>query len=76
MSRIPFGIVSSLIMPSEALFRRAAFEMTAPIVRTLGISFGPLFVVSVPSAAMVVYAGLYLLAVLGIAVRQFNRRDL
>jgi Cu-processing system permease protein len=73
---INIGIISSLIMPSEALFRRAAFEMTSPAAQALGISFGPLFVVSIPSPLMVVYAGLYLAAALAFAVWQFGQRDL
>ena len=71
---VQVGIVSSLLMPSEALWRRAAFEMTAPLTRM--ISFGPFSSASVPSTAMIIYGGLYLLAALWMAVRQFNRRDL
>ncbi len=73
---INIGIISSLIMPSEALFRRAAFEMTSPVAQALGLSFGPSFVISIPSPAMIVYAALYLAVMLAVAVRQFNRRDL
>jgi hypothetical protein len=40
------------------------------------ISFGPFSTGSVPSPAMMIYGGLYLLAALWIAVRQFSRRDL
>jgi Cu-processing system permease protein len=75
-SVVNIGILSSLILPTEAVFRRAAFLMTSPVVQSLGFSNGPLFVVSVPSPAMVVYAVIYLLALLGLAVRQFSRRDL
>jgi ABC-type transport system involved in multi-copper enzyme maturation permease subunit len=71
---VQVGIVSSLLMPSEALWRRAAFEMTAPLSRL--ISFGPFSTASVPSTAMIIYAGVYLLAALWMAVRQFDRRDL
>jgi ABC-type transport system involved in multi-copper enzyme maturation permease subunit len=71
---VQVGIVSSLLMPSEAIWRRAAFEMTAPLSRM--ISFGPFSTASVPSTAMIIYGGLYLLAALWIAVRQFGRRDL
>jgi ABC-type transport system involved in multi-copper enzyme maturation permease subunit len=71
---IQVGIVSSLLMPSEAIWRRAAYEMTAPLSRM--ISFGPFTSGSVPSVAMMIYGGLYLLAALWIAVRQFGRRDL
>src|SRR5258707_2677421 len=75
-SVVNIGIISSLILPTEAVFRRAAFIMTSPVVQALGFSNGPLFVVSVPSPAMVVYALIYLVALVGLAVRQFGRRDL
>jgi Cu-processing system permease protein len=75
-SVVNIGIVSSLILPTEAVFRRAAYIMTSPLAQSLGFSNGPLFVVSVPSPAMIVYAGLYLVALLGLAIRQFDRRDL
>jgi len=71
---VQVGIVSSLLMPSEAIWRRAAFEMTAPLSRL--VSFGPFSSASVPSTAMIIYGGLYLLAALAIAVRTFSRRDL
>ncbi len=76
-SVVNIGIVSSLILPTEAVFRRAAYLMSNPAAQALGgLASGPLFVVSVPSSAMVVYALLYLVALLGLAVRQFGRRDL
>jgi len=52
------GIIASLIMPSEALWRRAVFEMQSPIVSTLG--FSPFSAISVPSKFMILYACLYL----------------
>lgn len=71
------GIISSLIIPSEALWRRAAYEMTPPLVQNLGLSMGGPFVsFSTPSAAMILYAGLYILVALVVAVRQFSGRDL
>jgi len=73
---VNIGIISSLIMPSEALLRRATYEMTSPLIQSFGIGSGPLIVVSVPSAAMIAYAVLYLLAALGLAIRQFSQRDL
>jgi len=68
------GIAASLLMPSESLWRRAAFEMQSPLVGALG--FSPFSNASVPSAAMIAYAGLYLLAALALALRRFGRRDL
>ncbi len=71
---VNIGILTSLIMPSEALWKRAAYEMQSPLVGALG--FSPFSSASVPSPAMVVYAVLYTLIALGIAVYQFHRRDL
>jgi Cu-processing system permease protein len=68
------GIVSSLIMPSEAVWRRAAFEMESPLSGSL--QFSPFADVSIPSIAMVGYACVYLLIALGIAVYHFGERDL
>ena len=73
---VNIGIISSLILPTEAVFRRAAWIMTSPAVQALGFSSGPLFVASVPSPAMVVYAGIYLVALVLFAVQHFNHRDL
>jgi ABC-type transport system involved in multi-copper enzyme maturation permease subunit len=68
------GIIASLIMPSEALWRRAVFEMQSPIVSTLG--FSPFSAISVPSKFMILYACLYLALALALAVRRFSKRDL
>ncbi len=71
---IKVGIIASLIMPSESLWRRAAFEMQTPLSGVLGMS--PFATVSVPSGFMVGYTALYLLAVGAVAIRSFQRRDL
>jgi Cu-processing system permease protein len=71
---VTLGIVSSVIMPSESLWRRAAFEMQSPIVGALNIS--PFSNASVPSTAMIGYAAVYMVLVLAFAVRRFGRRDL
>jgi len=70
---IKVGIVTSLIIPSESLWRRAAFEMQAPITGSFG---SPFTTTSVPSPLMMGYAFLYLIVVLFIAVRIFQKRDL
>jgi ABC-type transport system involved in multi-copper enzyme maturation permease subunit len=71
---INIGIISSLIIPSEALWKRAAFEMQSPLVRALG--FSPFSAPTVPSAAMIWYALLYAIVALVLAMRQFSSRDL
>ena len=68
------GIAASLIMPSEALWRRAAYEMQSPVLNALG--FSPFSAISVPSGFMVLYAGLYMTVALVLAIRRFSRRDL
>ena len=73
-SAINIGILCSLILPSEALWKRAAYEMQSPLVAALGVS--PFSAASVPSPLMVGYAVLYAAIALGIAVRMFSRRDL
>ncbi len=71
---INLGILSSLIMPSDALWRRAAFKFQPPLLGTAGVSpFGSSLV---PSNAMVIWAILYALAALLLAQFLFSRRDL
>jgi ABC-type transport system involved in multi-copper enzyme maturation permease subunit len=69
------GILSSLVMPTEAVWRRAAFEMESPLAGSLP-QFGFFSDVSLPSPAMIGYAGFFLLAVLAIATWHFQHRDL
>lgn len=71
---INIGIACSLIIPSEAMWKRAVYEMQSPLVGALG--FSPFSSISVPSPLMVGYAALYIAAALTIAIRQFNKRDL
>lgn len=67
------GIVASLIMPSESLWRRAAFEMQSPLI---GLIDSPFSNASVPSLPMVGYAVAYLAIALLLALHQFRVRDL
>jgi ABC-type transport system involved in multi-copper enzyme maturation permease subunit len=71
---VNIGILSSLIIPSEALWKRAAHLMESPLVSALG--FSPFTSASPPSPIMVWYALVYLAVILGFAVRRFGRRDL
>ena len=68
------GVVASLLMPSEALWRRAVYELQSPLVKAVGMS--PFSGASVPSGVMVGYAVIYGLLMLLWAVRRFERRDL
>jgi len=71
---VQVGIITSLVIPSESLWRRASFEMQSPISSALGIS--PFGSGSVPSLIMIAYALAYLLVVLISAISIFNHRDL
>ncbi len=68
------GVLSSLLIPSEALWHLAAYHMQPPIVRDLGIT--PFSPASVPSDGMVLWSIGYVLVVMTYAVVQFARCDL
>ena len=70
---VDVGIVASLIMPTESLWRRAAFEMQSPLINALG--FSPFSTLSVPSRTMIGYAMVYLIAALSLALWRFSRMD-
>jgi Cu-processing system permease protein len=71
---VQVGIVSSLIIPTEALWRRAIYMMQTPLSSALQMT--PFSTLSVPSVLMVVYAFIYLLAMLWLAISTFQRRDM
>jgi ABC-type transport system involved in multi-copper enzyme maturation permease subunit len=71
---VQIGIISSLIVPSEAMWKIAADSMQSAFVRSLGMS--PFASTSAPSLAMVAYAVVYTVALVALAVRSFSRRDL
>jgi Cu-processing system permease protein len=71
---IRVGVITSLLMPVEALWRRSAFLMQPPVLADLPAT--PFTSSSTPSPAMIWYALLYALLVLGLAVQVFSRRDL
>ena len=68
------GTVASLLMPSEALWQRAAWMMQPPLMRDLHLT--PFSPASLPSGAMVAWAGGYVLAAIAFAVVSFRRRPL
>jgi Cu-processing system permease protein len=67
------GIVTSLFLPVEALWRRASYLMQPPLLSSIPSPFSG---TSPPSEAMVIYAALYAAAALGLAMLVFSRRDL
>jgi Cu-processing system permease protein len=71
---VDLGIIASLIMPSDAVWRRAAYRVQPPLLGAAGVS--PFSTATTPSMAMIVYAMLYTLAALMVAQILFERRDL
>jgi ABC-type transport system involved in multi-copper enzyme maturation permease subunit len=71
---VNLGIVASLIMPSECLWRRAIFEMQSAVAHSL--PFGPFSQAIAPSLAMVGYGAAYLVVSLVLGIWHFQRRDL
>ena len=71
---VELGILSSLIMPSDALWRRASLIFQPPLLGAAGVT--PFSGTLAPSEAMVAYAAVY--AALSVLLAQFlfSRRDL
>jgi Cu-processing system permease protein len=71
---LDLGILSSLLLPTEALWRRASYVMQTALMRNIGVS--PFGLASVPNRWFLVYSALYLIATVALAMRVFARRDL
>lgn len=72
------GIISSLTMPADALYRKMVAVLTAATTDPLAVvrQMGPLGSLSEPSIWMLVYTLAYTGAALSLAVYLFHRRDL
>jgi Cu-processing system permease protein len=71
---INIGILTSLIMPSEALWKRAAHGLQSPLAAATG--FSPFTTTIYPSGIMVAYAVAYVVIACALAVYLFKKRDL
>jgi Cu-processing system permease protein len=71
---VQVGIATSLLFPTESLWRRATFEMQSAFGAVLQMT--PFVTLSVPNQLMIIYALLYLLVALAAAVRIFQHRDM
>lgn len=72
------GIVSSLVMPADAIYRKMIHVLYGGAANSLSgmQAMGAVGAQLPPSAAMIVYATLYALAAVYFAVRAFEGRDL
>jgi ABC-type transport system involved in multi-copper enzyme maturation permease subunit len=74
-SAVNIGIISSLIMPTEILWKKASSYFEPQLVS--GFEFaGPFSVSSQPSDLMIVYALVYVVALMGLGTFLFSSRDL
>lgn len=72
---VNIGIVTSLLVPSDAIWKAATYFLQPRLFDLIPIPT-PFSSVSPPSGAMVVYAIGYCAAVLLVGIRLFQRRDL
>jgi Cu-processing system permease protein len=70
----PIGVVSSLLLPVEALWRMTANQMEPAYLGNFNLT--PFSLGAEPSAAMAVYSAVYVVGMLLLAMRAFSRRDL
>ncbi|MEN6351165.1 MAG: ABC transporter permease subunit [Syntrophomonas sp.] len=70
------GVVSSLILPADSIYRLAVSHAGGTIGYQMIANFGPFGTTSTPSNWMLLYTLLYIALTLGLAIRKFSRRDL
>jgi ABC-type transport system involved in multi-copper enzyme maturation permease subunit len=78
-SMVRIGIVASMVVPSDALWKMGAatFQPPNPLMAMgIPLTIGPFSVANPPSAWMGVYGVAYMLCALGLASFIFSRRDL
>lgn len=69
--------VTSLLIPTDALYRRALYQILGNHVYPgEAVGFGPFGAIHPPGEGMVYYAILYLIVMLLLAVMSFGKRDL
>jgi len=71
------GIISSLIMPADSLYRKTVSSvLSVPGVNLSAYFLGPFGSGSEPSFYMLIYTGLYVIAFLTLAAWTFSNRDI
>ncbi|OPX88502.1 MAG: ABC-2 family transporter protein [Pelotomaculum sp. PtaB.Bin104] len=74
---VNIGIVSSLLMPADAIYRKIVYTLLSVPGASFSTSMlGPFGSSTEPSVWMLVYTGFYILGFLLLAMRVFNRRDI
>ncbi len=75
---VNIGIISSLMIPSRAIFDMASARLISGIASPTpsGAAGGPLALANPPSMLMAIYAAGYCIAAMMLAIRSFSTRDL
>ncbi|MDD3024426.1 MAG: ABC transporter permease [Syntrophomonadaceae bacterium] len=69
------GVVSSLLIPCDAIYRMAVAKMAGTVGGGFIVNFGPFGVSSEPSIWMLVYALAYITSLILLALHFFAKRD-
>lgn len=72
---VDIGIVTSLLMPTEVMWKKALALLQPRFANTPFVS-GPFAVSSQPSDLMIWYAFIFMLVLIGLALISFSKRDL
>jgi len=71
---IDLGIFSSLLLPTEAIWNKAAALMSSSLANLIGAT--PFTSASEPSTLMIAYAAVYMIGTLALSILLFGKRDL
>ncbi|MGE5380059.1 MAG: ABC transporter permease subunit [Methylocystaceae bacterium] len=72
---VKVGIITSLIDPSDAIYRLAISRVGGPVGTGIINTFGPFGSTSTPSVWMLVYSLLYVIVMVLLAIRVFRGQD-
>lgn len=75
------GVISSLILPTDGLWRGAMYNLQPAALLAASQAAGrgnvnPFTVLAPPTTAYLIYAALWIVGMIGLAVYSFNRREL
>lgn len=74
-----FSLFASLLIPTDAVFRRMTYELLGAANLLLGqnsLSMGPFLNSQIPSNAFLIYTGAYLVLVLAGGIIHFRKKDI
>jgi len=77
-SLIRAGVISQLLLPTDAMWRTVAYFLEPALVLSraqAGLWSGPFLVAAPPPISMQIWTGLWIVVIVGIAMRSFATRD-